>query len=66
MHRTEINVVTGETTSIPLTPEEIADAQAATAAEVAEREAREAAERAERRQQFLDENPDIAALLAST
>ena len=45
MDRIEVDVITGKRTVIPLTPEEVSDAQARTAAENAKR-AQEAAKKA--------------------
>ncbi len=72
--RIEVDVTTGQTTVIPLTHEEIADAEARTAAEIAAREARTAAEIAAReaakptleslQAQLVDLQAQIAAFAA--
>lgn len=55
MERIEYNLQTGEYKRIPLTPEEIADAQARTAAEQAQRlEKKKAAEAEARRQKAIE------------
>lgn len=64
MNRIEVNCLTGETNAIPLTAEEIADAEARTAAEAAARAAEPAPQSpVDKLRDFLAANPDVAALL---